>query len=167
MRDFVAIPEERIKILRDKRSLYTRKLRDFFDVQLWIKDVEVEIEGEDSLQVIRTKEILKAFGRGFEFEDALGLADEDFVLELINTSEFAGKSKNRRKELKGRVIGAEGKSKDMIEKYSGAKVVVYGKTVGILGKWENVIVAKKAVEMLLNGAKHTTVFMFLEEKRVV
>ena len=167
MKEFVAIPEERIKILRDKRSLYTRKLRNFFDVQIWVRGDEVEIDGEDSLQVVRTKEILKAFGRGFEFEDALDLADEDFILEIINTSEFSGKSKNRQMELKGRVIGAEGKSKDIIEKYSGAKMVVHGKTVSIIGRWENVRVAKEAVEMLLSGAKHATVFMFLEEKRVV
>lgn len=166
MIDFVTIPEDRIKLLKDNSSLYNRKLRNFFDVKISTND-EVEIDGEDSFEVMRTKEVVKAFGRGFEFEDALDLVDEDYILEIINISDFSGKSRNRKLELKGRVIGADGKSKKIIEKHSGAKIVVYGKTVSIIGKWENVNLAKQAVEMLLSGSKHSTVFRFLEERGIV
>lgn len=167
MNEFVTIPEDRMKILKEKRIVYMRRLRDYINVELWLTENDVEVRGDDPMQVIRAKEVVRAFGRGFNFEDALNMVDEEFVLEVINTTEFSGKSKNRRDELKGRVIGAEGRSKNIIEKYSGAKVVVYGKTVSIIGKWENVKVAKEAVEMLLGGAKHAGVFKYLEDRRVV
>ncbi len=166
MIEFVVIPEERMRLLRESRLVFNRKLRDFFDVKISVND-EVEIEGDEPLTVMRTKEVMKAFGRGFDFEDALDLVDEDYMLEMMVMTEFSGKSRNRRIVLKGRVIGSGGKSKKIIEKYSGAKIVVYGKTVSIIGKWENVRLAREAVGMLLRGAKHTTVFRMLEERKIV
>lgn len=167
MIEFVLIPEERLKIFRDKRMLYTRKLRDFLEVKLWAGDREVEIEGEDAMVIMRVKEIVRAFGRGFDWVDALDLVDDDYMLDVISMTDFTGKSRNRQVVLKGRVIGAEGRSKDIIEKYSGAKIAVYGKTVSIIGKWENVKVARDAVTALLSGAKHTGVFKMLEERKIV
>ena len=166
MIDFVTIPEEKINILRDKRSAYLRKLKDFLDVNFEVTD-QVEIESEDGFALLRTKEIIKAFGRGFPWDDCLNLVDDEYSLEIIDTTEFAGKSKNRQTELKSRVIGTEGKSKNIIEKYSGTKVAVYGKTVSIIGKWDSIQVAKKAVEMILNGSKHGSVFKYLEDNRVL
>lgn len=166
MTEFVLIPEERMKILRERKLVYNRKLRNFFDVKISMNE-EVEIEGVDPIAVMRTREIIKAFGRGFDFEDALDMADEDYILYIVTMTDFAGKSRNRQIVLKGRVIGSEGKAKNIIEKYSGAKIAVYGKTVSIIGKWENVRLAREAVEQLLRGAKHTTVFKMLEERKVV
>jgi ribosomal RNA assembly protein len=167
MIEFVLIPDERLKIFRDRRLLYTRKLRDLLDVKLWVADSGVEIEGNDPIVVMRSKEIVRAFGRGFSWEDALNLADEDYMLEVINTTDFTGKSRNRQIVLKGRVIGSEGRSKDIIEKYSGAKIAVYGKTISIIGKWDSVKLAREAVRALLSGAKHTGVFKMLEEQKIV
>lgn len=167
MIDFVAIPEDRLRTLREGKLVFNRKLRDFLDVKFSVAEEDVEIEGEDPLAVMRTKDIIKAYGRGFEFEDALDLVDEDYILEIFNMSEFSGKSRNRQIVLKGRVIGARGKAKKMIEKYSGAKMVVYGKTVSLIGRWDNVRLAREAVELLLGGAKHSGVFKMLEERKIV
>jgi len=166
MIEFVVIPEDRVRVLRDKKLVFNRKIRDFFDVSISVND-DVEIEGEDWLAVMRTKEIVKAFGRGFDFDDALDLVDEDYILEIFNMSDFAGKSRTRQIELKGRVIGADGKSKKIIEKYSGSKIVIYGKTVSIIGKWENVRLAREAVEQLLRGAKHAGIFKMLEDRKIL
>ncbi len=166
MTEFVVVPEEKLKILRDKRMLYNRKLRDFLDVTFSVGD-DVEIEGDDNFAVLRAKEVIKAFARGFSFNDALDLVAEDYILDVMTTTDYAGKSRNRQEVMRGRVIGSEGKSKAIIEKYSGAKIAVSGKTVSIIGRWENVALAKEAVEMLLRGAKHTTVFKMLEERKIV
>lgn len=165
MMEFVAIPEDRMKILRENILVYNRKLRNFLDVKISVNE-DVEIDGEDALAVMRVKEIVRAFGRGFEFEDALLLVDEEYILEVLNVSDFA-KSRNRQVVLKGRIIGTESKVKKLIEKCSGAKIAVYGKTVSIIGKWENLRVAREAVEIILSGSRHSTVFMFLKERKVV
>lgn len=163
--EFVAIPEDRMKILRENILVYNRKLGDFLDVKVSLNE-DVEIDGEDALAVMRAKEVVRAFGRGFEFEDALLLVDEEYILEVLNVSDFA-KSRNRQVVLKGRIIGTESKVKKLIEKCSGAKIAVYGKTVSIIGKWENLRVAREAVEIILGGSRHSTVFMFLKERKIV
>ena len=67
--------------------------------------------------------------------------------------------------LKGRVIGQEGKSRAYIENFTETDVVVYGKTIGIIGEVERVAMAKQAIEMLLEGSPHGNVYKWLENKK--
>jgi len=159
----IRIPEERMRKLRRNKK-WKDTLQRFFSVNVELNE-EVRIDGEDPLQVIKVKEIIKAFGRGFDFDTALNLSDDEYYLEIIDVKDFAGKSRNRQIVLKGRVIGKEGKMKRLIEEYTNTKIAVYGKTVSIIGKWQNIRVAREAIEMLLSGAMHTTVQRFLERKR--
>lgn len=163
MIDFILIPEERLRILKRDRK-WEKDLKKYFDVKIHLNE-EIEIEGEDPFAVIRTKEIFKAFGRGFKFEIALDLVDENYFLETLDVKDYAGKSKKRQVALKGRVIGSEGKMKKILEKYAGVKVVIYGKTISIIGKWVNVRKAKVAIERLLSGAEHSGVTAFLKSLR--
>ncbi len=164
MRDFIKIPEERIKILR-KNEKFLKNLENLTECKIKVNE-EIEVECEDPLRVLRIKEVLKAFGRGFDFEDSLKLLDEDYYLEIIDIKDFSGKSKNRMKVLKGRVIGTEGKTKKLIEKYADVKISIYGKTISIIGKWNKLMIAKKAIEMLLSGSLHSSVYKFLEKQKV-
>jgi len=163
MIEIVTIPEERIRILRREEIEY--KLKKFVDVKIKIRD-DVEIECDDPIRLLRVKEVIKAFGRGFDFETSLNLLDEDYFLDILDVKPFTGKSKNRQIVLKGRVIGSKGKTKNIIEKYSDAKIVIYGKSVSIVGKAKSVRLAREAIEMLLNGADHSSVYRFLEKERV-
>ncbi|MBU5537447.1 MAG: KH domain-containing protein [Candidatus Aenigmatarchaeota archaeon] len=164
MIDHISIPEERINLLKRTKG-WEEQLKDFLDVKVSIGE-DITIEGE-ALQVIRAKEILKAFGRGFSFKDSLDLLDEECFLEIIDVSEFTGKSRNRQVVLKGRVIGEEGRTKKMIEKCANVKIVIYGKTVSIIGKPQNIKIARNAVEMILSGSKHNSVYRFLQENKVM
>lgn len=161
MIEYILIPEERMRKLR-KDEKWRIEFKKFSDVKIELNE-GVVIEGDDSIQVLRAKEVIKAFGRGFEFKDALDLLDEEYCLETIDVREFTGKSKKRQVTLKGRIIGTKGRTKNMIEKYTETKIAVYGKTVSIIGKWDNTRIAKDAIEMLLSGAMHNTVYRFLEK----
>ena len=165
MMDFVSIPESRIRILKKNKKML-KKLENLVDVEIKLND-EVEMEGNDPLVIMRVKQVIKAFGRGFDFEDALLLLDEEYMLEVVDIKEFSGKSRNRMIELRGRIIGTKGKTKDLIEKLADVKVCVYGKTVSIIGKWDAVQDAKKAIELLLEGRKHGSVYRFLEQRAEV
>jgi ribosomal RNA assembly protein len=160
MIDFVRIPEERLRILK-KEKKWKEQLEKFSDSKITFNE-EVQLEAEDSLQLLRIKEVVKAFGRGFDFDTALNLLDEEFYLEIIEIRNFSGKSDSRMDVLKGRVIGSEGKSKNIIEKYTETKIAIYGKTISIIGRWDGVKKARHAVEMLLSGGPHNTVYRFLE-----
>ena len=52
-----------------------------------------------------------------------------------------------------------------IEDLTETYVSVYGKTIGIIGFSENVAIARKAVESLLSGSPHSTVYKWLEKRR--
>ncbi len=49
---------------------------------------------------------------------------------------------------------------------SGAEVSVYGNTVGIIGDFLEMDIAKNAVVMLLSGSEHSTVYRYLERRRM-
>ena len=164
MIEHVNISEERLSKLKRVRNWETQ-LKDFLDVDVRIED-EIMIEG-DPLQVIRAKEILKAFGRGFTFNQSLDLLDETHYLNVMDIGNIVGKSKDRVTVMKGRVIGTAGLTKKMIEKTTGVKVAVHGKTVSIIGTSENIKIVRTAIEMILSGSKHNTVYRFLQERRVV
>jgi len=161
MIEFISIPEERMKVLSsDKRIV--KRLEELSNTHVKVNKT-ISVEGEDPVSVMRVVEALKAFGRGFSFEDSLELLKEEYTLETVSVKNF-GRSKNRRFSLKGRVIGFRGTAKNNIERYTNTKIAVYGNTISIVGKWDNVQRAKRAVEMLLSGKPHNTVYMFLEGK---
>jgi ribosomal RNA assembly protein len=163
MIDFIRIPEERLKILK-KEKKFKDRLEKFSNSKISFNE-DVQIKAEDVLQLLRVKEVIKAFGRGFDFDTALNLLDEQFYLEIIEVRNFSGKSENRMKTLKGRVIGSAGKTKNIIEKYTETKIAIYGKTISIIGRWDGVVKAKQTIEMLLNGSSHNSVYRFLEREK--
>ncbi len=163
MIDFVKIPEEKLRMLRRDRRLIQR-LEKSTDVNVELDD-GVSIEAEDPLVAMNVKNVIKAFGRGFDFDDAMNLLDEDYFLDIIEISGFSGRSKNRMGALKGRVIGTDGKTKRLIEQFTECKVAIHGKTISIIGKAEKVKIAREAVEMLLSGRLHSSVYRFLEKQK--
>ena len=163
MIDFVSIPEQRVKLLKTNRKI-VKKLEGLANVKITFAEGEdIQIECEDPVQLMCVKNIIKAFGRSFAFEDALYLLDDEYELCIIDITEFSGKSSDRLNELRGRVIGREGKTKNIIEKFTDVKLSIYGKTICIIGKWNSVQFAREAICMLLEGRKHGTVYNFLFE----
>ena len=75
------------------------------------------------------------------------------------------KSKTSQQRLKGRIIGKEGKTRELIEEHTGTYISVYGKTVAIIGTPDTVTIAHKAIEMLIEGSTHSSVYKWLEKKR--
>lgn len=163
MIDYCKIPEERLKILRNDRKLL-QKLEKFANCKIKINE-EVEIETDNPIDILRIKQVIQAFGRGFDFETALGLLDEEYLFDTISVKDYSGKSRERQLTLKGRVIGTGGKTKTLIEKYTETKIAIYGKTISIIGRWDRVGLAKKAIDMLLSGSLHSTVYRFLEKQK--
>lgn len=162
MRDFIKIPQKRIEFLKkNKKSI--EQLENFAQIKITINE-EIVIDGE-SLNIFQAKNVLKAFGRGFEMDDALNLLDEDYCLDIINLTEHT-KSKNRINTLKSRIIGTHGKTKKYIEEYSNVKIAVFGKTISIIGKWNKINTARKAIEMLIDGCSHNRLYRWLESKSV-
>ena len=63
----------------------------------------------------------------------------------------------------GRLIGTKGRTKLIMEKETNTEIVIYGKTIGILGKSDDVENARQAIEAILTGSKQGTAYKILKQ----
>jgi ribosomal RNA assembly protein len=161
------IPHERVPVLIGKNGEVKKGIESDTKTKISVdsKEGDIFVYGQDALGLYTAREVIRSIGRGFNPEKAKLLLKQDYVLEVVSLNEFAGKSKNTLLRLKGRVIGKEGKSRKLIEELSEAYVSVYGKTIGIIGLPESATMAKRAVEALLRGSTHSSVYKWLEKRR--
>jgi ribosomal RNA assembly protein len=124
-----------------------------------------KVAGADPLMVLKLRDIIRALGRGFSPEHAIRLFNDDAYFELIDIHDYVGKNKGRMRQVAARIIGSEGKTRRIIEEQTACHLAIYGHTVGIIGDLEELSHAKKAVDMILSGAEHASVYSFLESKR--
>lgn len=161
------IPLERVAVLIGKKGEVKKKLEQRMDVDITVDSDEGDIivDGEDSVAVYETAQVIKAIGRGFSPDIAQLLFDKEHMMELLNVQDYVGRSKKHMQRMKGRVIGREGRAREMIADITETHISVYGKTIGIIGRIEWVPVARQAMEMLLQGAPHGNVYKWLERKK--
>lgn len=160
------IPKERIAVLIGTKGETKKHIEEITKTRIEVdsKEGEVSIKGKDALGLYSAREVVKAIARGFNPEIAQLLLKNDYSFELLNIHDYA-KTKNDEKRLKGRVIGEKGKSRNTIESLTGAYISVYGKTIGIVGEITAVGLARRAVESLLSGSPHASVYKWLEKQR--
>lgn len=160
------IPKERIPVLIGIKGTVKKDLEQISKTAINIdsKEGDVNLTGDDSIKLYILKDVILAIGRGFNPDIAKLLFKQDYSLEFLNMLDYAH-SKNDLPRVKGRVIGSEGKSRKTIEELTECYISVYGKTIGIIGEIEFVILAKRAVEMLLEGSPHSSVYRWLEKQR--
>jgi ribosomal RNA assembly protein len=160
------IPKDRVAVLIGPKGKTKRELQSYTKTSIKVdsKEGDVILTGKDSLSLYALREVVRAIGRGFNPEIAVLLLKQDYVLEVIPMMDFA-RSKNDNIRLRGRVIGADGKARTTIEKLTDTLIVVYGKTVAIIGTTEQALLARRACESLLEGGLHANVYRWLENNR--
>lgn len=167
--EVLKIPKDRIGVLVGKKGETKNKIEKELGVEIEIdEDGEITIfsteEQKDPLATWKARDIVRAIGRGFNPEKALKLISDDYVLEIIDITDYAH-SDNAIRRLKGRVIGSGGKSRRYIEDLTDTDISVYGKTIAVLGEFEPVQIAKEAVSMILRGSSHAKMYKYLERHR--
>ncbi len=163
----VTIPQDRIGVLVGEGGETMREIENSAEVRLDIDSesgsVAVESVGDPVTGMV-APDVVRAVGRGFSPEQALSLLDDDLRrFELIDVDAATRNQKDLQRQ-KGRLIGEDGRTRELMEELTGAEVVVYGTTVGIIGSPEEVAAVRRAVEMILDGAPHGAVYAYLERK---
>jgi ribosomal RNA assembly protein len=163
----VKIPQDRIGVLIGEGGETMREIEERAEVRLDIDSetgaVRVEQTG-DPVTALKGPDVVKAVGRGFAPEEAMRLLDGEMMMFDVVDIDAASRNKNDLKRQKGRLIGEEGRTRELMEELSGASVVIYGSTLSMIGDPEQVDAAREATEMLLDGAPHGAVYSFLEER---
>ncbi len=162
---FIKVPKDRIAVIIGKKGETKKELESDTGCSISVdsKEGEIKITGSNSITLFALKEALKAIARGFNPDIARLLLKQDYALEIINLNDF-NEHNNHHIRLKGRIIGRNGKARSMLEQLTGCYISVYGKTVSIIGNILDVAVAKKAVESLLMGSMHATVYKWLKKQ---
>ncbi len=167
---YTRIPVERVGVLIGEQGQTKARLEELTGIKLTIDSSSGEVtidesQAKDPTHSLKVRDIVTAIGRGFSEERAFLLLDDDVYLQVYDIKEFAGDSKDRLAQIKGRVIGTGGKTRRLLEELAGVNVSVYGHTVALIGDAFHINIARQAVELLLGGSEHKTVYRFLERKR--
>ena len=169
---FVRIPKERVGVLVGPDGKVKQNIEEKLNVELEIESesggVTIFLSGKvnDPSLLFKAKDVVTAIGRGFSPDHAFRLIrNEDHIFDFIDLRAVFGRSESDIQRVKGRVIGANGKTRMLIEELTDANVVVYGHTIGFIGTFEQVDVARNAVQMLIKGSQHHTVYRYLQKKR--
>ena len=169
---FIRIPKDRVGVLVGPDGKVKRHIEEKLSVELQVESesggvtVVLNEKANDPSLLFKAKDIVTAIGRGFSPEHAFRLIrDEDAIFDMIDLREIFGRSESDIKRVKGRIIGMNGKTRRLIEELTDADVVVYGHTIGIIGTFEQANAARSAVQMLIEGSQHHTVYKFLQRKR--
>ncbi len=167
--EYLKIPKDRVGVTIGKNGKIKHQLEIITKTELKIDSDTGNIaissteETDDPLAIWKARYMIKAIGRGFNPDIALTLDDDDLILEIINLQDYVGKSKKALVRQKGRIIGKNGRTRQIIHDMLDVEISIYGKTVTLIGKIENIQMAREAIEMILDGSRQKTVYAYLEK----
>ncbi|MFZ2456639.1 MAG: KH domain-containing protein [Candidatus Altiarchaeia archaeon] len=163
---YLKIPEERIAVLIGERGCIKKDLEQRTNTKIAIEETSVNVESSkgNSMEELIAGNIVLAIGRGFNPEIAFKLINDDYTLEILHLHDYGSTPKSLER-IKSRVIGEKGRCRKNIEELSGAYLSIYGKTIAIIGSFDDTALAKEAILLLIDGARHASVYRMLEKTR--
>jgi len=168
---FARIPDDRVGALIGPGGSTRRQIEEKTKARLEIDTDDGVVgvsnaESDDPLGAMKARDIVLAIGRGFSPQRAMRLLQDDTYLGIIDIKQVTGKqSKSSMWRIRSRLIGTAGRARSRLEELSGCSVSVYGSTVALIGKEPELDRATQAVELLLRGSEHSTVFHLLVRLR--
>lgn len=164
------LPLDRIGVLMGHEGSTKKEIEEktktilTIDTQTGAVIIEPASPNTSALDLIRAQNIVRAVGYGFSPERAFRLLEEDQILEVIDVRQYVGDKPNHIKRVLGRIIGEEGKARRVLEELTGTYISVYEHYVAIVGDYETANIAKRAIEMLIEGRMHSTVYRYVDRE---
>ncbi len=139
----------------------TRITVDSVNCSLVIEPMTPEVTAD---MLLKASDFVKAIDAGFSPERAERVLEEDQVLIIIDLKEVVGNSPSHLQRVKGRIIGEGGRVKINIEQATDTYINIYDDVVAIIGDYDGAYLAREAIEMLIRGKEHSTVYKYLDRK---
>lgn len=155
----VKIPMNRSAVVIGEEGKTRKDIEKRTGTSITVDQETVEISGE-ALDVVNAENIVKAIGRGFAPATANMLLDESNTLAIITIAN----DKKKLERIKARLIGVGGKARRNLERLSQTHISIYGKTISIIGQYENVDKLCVGLEKLIKGTSHRFVYQYLEKE---
>ncbi|MEX2682872.1 MAG: KH domain-containing protein [Candidatus Sigynarchaeota archaeon] len=163
------VPMDRVAVIIGKDGSTKKRIE-------MLTSTEIDIDSKTGSVIIKKKEgpesnigdwiaqnVIKAIARGFNPAIAEKLVDEEYIFEIIDLERAVGKSSSQIHRVKSRLIGEGGKTWKTIETMAEVHLQVFGNTVSLIGKYEELRIAREAINMLLTGRNHAGVYKYLQK----
>ena len=154
-----------IKLIIDKLARITKnrkKLEEILNVIIIHRGTEVYIDGEPEDEYVAEK-VINALNFGFPFSVAIEIKKEDLMFEVLNIKHYTNQKNLAR--VRGRIIGAKGKTIKIISELSNCYLEIKDNKVGIIGEPEFIKNAQEAIISIAKGTKQANVYNYLEKHR--
>ncbi len=152
-------------IIVDKLSKITKnkkRLESKLNIKISNRGREVRILGSPEEEYVAEK-VIDALNFGFGYSDAIRIKEEDFVFEKFSIKDYT--HRKNLESVRARVIGTKGKTLNTIGDLTGCVVELNGNEIGIIGPAELIKNAQDAVISIIQGAKQSNAYKFLEKNR--
>jgi KH domain-containing protein len=153
-------------ILSEKLPRITKnrkKLEKLLNVRITNRGKEVFVEGEAEDEFIAEK-VIDALNFGFPFSIAILIKEEDFLFEILNIKDYT--KRDDLKRVRARIIGTKGGTLATLHQLTKCNFELNDNRVGIIGDPEHIENAQEAVISIVQGAKQSNVYGFLEKHQV-
>ena len=168
MQEVIKVPTDRVGVIIGKQGSTKEKLENLTKSSITIDSTENTVtikprKDADPGLVWICRDMIQGIARGFSEEKVFKLIDPNVILRIITLE--GNKNSKHIQRVKGRIIGENGKARKFIEFATKVNISVYGNTIALIGESEQLDVAQQAIDMLINGSNHTTMYRFLEKYR--
>ncbi len=142
-----------------------------YDTASSVKKIEINLESpevrslqqnDDAYRIFIARRIIDAINYGFHPSKAIKIIHPNVHLEVIDLEDKIGTSVKKLTRYKGRLIGEKGKMRQNLEYYSSVYMSIFRKYLALIGTPDKLIIAKKAISMILKGCPHKAVISYLQ-----
>lgn len=160
---YVKVPDDRLNLFKTGNAKKTIENQTDAEVSIDDNAKTVSVHHSDSVKELDAKNVVEAVANGFGAERALKLSrDSTSHFSTINIRNMT-RNKKEFKRQKGRIIGENGKTKEIISDLTGVMIEIYREKVSIIGGDRDVRKARDAIMSLIRGKPHQDVYRSLEK----
>ncbi len=166
---YAKVPLDRIGVLIGREGEIKKELMRRTRTKITIDSVNgtviIEPEAPDvsPINILKARDFVLAIAYGFSPERAFRVLGEDQTLVVVDLKSYVGDKPNHLARIKARLIGEHGKARRIIEEMTDTYISISDTYVAIIGDYERASIAREAIEMLIRGQRHASVYRFLEK----
>jgi len=161
----VPVPTHRYTPLKDNwLKIFTPivenlKLQVRFNMKARQVEIRLSPETPDISNLQRGADFVRAFIYGFDIDDALALLRlEDLFIETFEVKDVKTLRGDHENRAVGRLAGKGGRTKFTIENVTKTRIVIADTRVHILGSYQNIQLARRAICNLILGSPPSKVY---------